>query len=307
MKKRLSSLFICFILVINCCLSAHAETMYDTAEVSARETFSIQANMPYKDVSKNAWYYDYVYDVYEKGLMTGMNETTFAPNVVLSRAHFATILWRMAGSPNAGYKAKFPDVTKGQFYTTAVMWATEKGIITGYADSGLFKPADKITREEIATMLYRYAKYSGENVSNIASLESFPDKSKVSGFAKVPMEWCVAEGIISGDGITGELIPQGDTARAVCATIISRYTSGESDIDMSPQEICQAVADHYNEVNNTNIYVAFESECIKNEDGYFLILRHQGGTSANILVSGITVNTKTGEVKDDFGNKWYLY
>lgn len=306
MKKRISGLIICFILAINCCLPVHAEAIDNTAVVSAKENFAVRADMPYKDVSTNAWYYNYVYDVYEKGLMTGMNETTFAPDAALSRAHFATILWRMAGSPNVQYKAKFPDVAAGQFYTTAVMWASEKGIITGYADSGLFKPAEKITREQIATMLYRYAKYKGKNVSNTASLESFPDSSDVSGFAKAAMKWCVAEGIISGDGSTGKLIPQGNTARAVCATIISRFTSNGSITNMSPQEICQAVADHYNEMNNTNIYVAFENECKKTGDGYFLILRHQGGTSANILVSGITVNTKTGEVEDDFGNKWYL-
>lgn len=269
MKKRIIGLFISGILAISCCLPVHAEVTENAILPTTKEAASIQSVLPYRDVSPNSWYYDYVYDVYEKGLMTGMNETTFAPDVTLSRAHFATILWRMVGSPEVPYTEKFPDVPEGQFYTTAVMWASENGIITGYTDSGLFKPADQITREQIAAMLYRYASFIGENVSNTASLTSFSDNSKVSEFAKVPMEWCVAEGIISGDGVTGELLPQGNTSRAVCATIISRFTSAETPECEHIWAEKTVTVEHPAETHEELISEAWDEVILHEEEGHY--------------------------------------
>lgn len=194
---------------------SYAENTVDVIE--AVET------LPYLDVADTDWYYTYVYDVYEKGIMTGLNEYIFAPDNLLVRAQFATILWRMAGSPEAEYKSKFPDVSDGEFYTDAVMWASENNIITGYTDTGCFGPNDMITREQIATLLYRYSGFVGNDTSNRTSLNSYPDADMVSDFAVNAMEWCVAEKIITGDGVTGKLFPQGYTVRAVCATIISRF------------------------------------------------------------------------------------
>lgn len=203
-------------------VTAAAVSVPSYAEDTAVVTQAAE-ELPYLDVAATDWYYTYVYDVYEKGIMTGLNEYIFAPNNLLVRAQFATILWRMAGSPAAEYKAKFPDVSDGEFYTDAVMWASENNIITGYTDTGRFGPNDRITREQIAALLYRYSIFVGNDTSNRASLNSYPDADKVSGFAKDAMEWCTAKKIITGDGVTGKLSPQGYTVRAVCATIISRF------------------------------------------------------------------------------------
>ena len=178
--------------------------------------------LPYKDVAENDWYHSYVYDVYLKGLMTGMEETVFAPQGKLVRAQFATILWRMEGSPKMEYTDRFPDVADGQFYTDAVLWAAEKGIATGYTGTGMFGPNDNINREQVAAMMYRYATYKKYDVSNQEGLDAFKDADQVNEFAQTPMKWCVAEKIFTGDN--GNLKPQGETIRAEAATIISRFT-----------------------------------------------------------------------------------
>lgn len=176
--------------------------------------------LPYTDVTPDAWYYDTVADVYEKGLMTGMNPTTFAPAETLARAQFAIILYRMESEPDIAFEATFKDVTDGQWYTDAILWAADASVVTGYSN-GNFGPADKINREQMATMMFRYANAKGLDTSQRADFSSYPDASSVSDYARDAMSWCVANGIISGDN--GRLNPQGETARAVCATIISRF------------------------------------------------------------------------------------
>lgn len=184
----------------------------------------VEEQLPYNDVTENDWYHPYVKDVFDKGLMTGLNETTFGSAENLSRAQFAVILYRMEGTPDVTYRNLYPDVPAGQWYTDAIIWASQNSIITGYSHNGLFGTADNITREQMATMLYRYAKYKGYETEQLADLSSYPDHGNVSLFAADGMAWCVKNGIISGDGITGDLMPQGNTVRAVCATMISRFT-----------------------------------------------------------------------------------
>lgn len=182
--------------------------------------------LPYEDVKKDRdWFYDYVYDVYVKELMTGLKPTIFGPNQNLARAQFALILYRMEGEPAVTYTDKFPDVEKDVWYTDAILWAAENGIVTGYSNTGKFGPSDNITREQMATMMYRYAQYKNLDVSEEKDLSAFPDGDKVQKFAVDGMEWCTAKGIISGKGEEPKVLdPQGNTIRAECATIISRYT-----------------------------------------------------------------------------------
>lgn len=180
-------------------------------------------SLPYTDVHKGDWFYDTVADVYQRKLMTGLDTTTFGPAQTLARAQFATILYRMENEPEVTFREVFPDVTEGQFYTSPVIWANANGIVTGYSDTGMFGPADKINREQMAVMMFRYANYKGLNTSQRADLSEFPDSGSVDDFAEEAMSWCVANGIITGDN--GKLNPHGDTARAVCATIISRFVN----------------------------------------------------------------------------------
>ena len=202
-----------------------ALTEAEKALVPAEDEPEPTVELPYTDVSEGDWFYDYVYDVYVKKLMTGLEDTVFGPGQNLARAQFAIILYRMEGEPKIEYTAQFPDVENNIWYTNAVLWAAKNGIVTGYSDTGKFGPSDNITREQMATMMYRYAKYKEMDVTDAKDLSSFPDGDKVQVFAVDGMKWCTAKGIISGKGEEPKILePQGNTSRAECATIISRFT-----------------------------------------------------------------------------------
>lgn len=175
----------------------------------------------FRDVTEESWYYEYVKYVYEHGIMTGLNKRTFGPGEDLARAQFATITYRLAGTPAVSYAAVFPDVADNTFYTSAVIWANANGIITGYSDNGYFGPSDNITREQMATIMYRYAKFCGYDTTQRADLGTFPDAGNVQSFAAEAMQWAVGTGLIQGD--QGRLNPQGTAVRAQCATIITRF------------------------------------------------------------------------------------
>ena len=174
----------------------------------------------YRDVNAGDWYYQYVADVSEKEYMTGKSATVFAPLDNLARGQLATVIYRIHGKPDTAYKSKFPDVPNGTFYSVPVTWANTYGVITGYTN-GKFGPDEDITREQLATMLYRYAVKLGYDTSESGDLNAFPDAGNVSTFAKDAMKWANGAGIITGD--SGRLNPQGTVNRAVGATMISRF------------------------------------------------------------------------------------
>ena len=179
--------------------------------------------LPYEDVEEDDWFYDAVYYNYLAGTMTGLKEKEFGPNEPLARAQFAVIVHRMEGEPLVDYGMSFPDVPDEGWFTEAVRWANSNKIITGYTDSGMFGPADKINREQMAVMMYRYAQYKDYSVEGSKELSSFNDAGKVSAFAKEAMEWAYGNGIITGK-YNGTIIdPQGNATRAECATIIMRF------------------------------------------------------------------------------------
>ncbi len=184
----------------------------------------------FADVEAGSWFVDEIQDIYDRGIMQGLDDVYFGPDVNLSRAQFATILYRMdGGAGGEAYRADFTDVpdNKELFYLDAVMWASEHKIITGYtegSEKGKFGPTDFITREQMAAMLYRYAVYKQDHKYNTdlqSEIPDFPDWSAVSEFAEEAMEWAAEKGVITGDD--GRLNPQGLTSRAVCATIIQRF------------------------------------------------------------------------------------
>lgn len=174
------------------------------------------------DIDENDWYKQYADYVNENGLMTGLKDFIFGGNEKLSRAQFATIIYRMEGKPEVVYQNRFPDVPQGTFYTEAVIWCSQNGIIKGY-ENGNFGPADHITREQMAAILYRYAKQAGADVSGQQPLDGFPDAYKVSAFADQALQWATAERIISGNGTDHTLNPQGNTSRAECAAVLTRF------------------------------------------------------------------------------------
>ena len=128
----------------------------------------------------------------------------------------------MEGKEPVEFQEVFPDVKEGEFYSNAVIWANTNDIVKGYED-GRFGPEDELTREQFATILYRYAEYKGYVVSTLLNPEDFPDGDQVSEFAKTAVAWAVQTGLIKGDN--GKLNPQEKTNRAQCAEIVKRFMS----------------------------------------------------------------------------------
>ena len=180
--------------------------------------------LPFTDVPEDAWYADAAAYVYKHGLMAGTSATTFAPDVTTSRAMIATILWRMAGSPVVDYAMTYTDVAQGQWYSEAVRWATSEGVVTGYGN-GLFGTNDPITREQLATMLWRYAQTEGYDVSigEDTNILSYTDVADLSEYAIPAMQWAVGAGIINGTGDGSTLTPQGQATRAQAAMMLQRF------------------------------------------------------------------------------------
>ena len=174
----------------------------------------------FSDVTPGAWYTDAVQYAYDNGLMTGTSATTFEPNTTTTRGMIVSMLHRLEGSPAVG-SADFSDVASGDWYADPVAWAASEGIVGGYGD-GTFGPNDPITREQMASILYRYADYKGLDVSARASLDAFSDADSVSPWASDVMSWSVSEGIISG--MTEDtLAPQGTATRAQVAAMFQRF------------------------------------------------------------------------------------
>lgn len=150
--------------------------------------------------------------------MTGVSETEFDPDGILSRAMLVTVLYRMAGEPEAAADNVFTDVAADTWYTKAVLWASENGIAIGYGD-GIFGPDDAITREQLATIFYRYV---GAPEVTGTGLNAFNDAGNISEYAQTAMLWAVQNGIINGKG-DGMIDPIGNATRAETAAIFQRY------------------------------------------------------------------------------------
>ena len=180
----------------------------------------------FTDVEENGWYHTGVDFMVKNGFMNGVADDAFDVDGNLTRAQLVTILYRIAGEPESTATNPFADVADGQWYTTAVIWAAENGIVKG-VNTTTFAPNDQITREQIATILFRYAK--AEKVEG--KLAGFPDAGKVSDYAADAMAWAVEQGLINGisesDGKT-YLAPQETATRAQIAVILMRYLTAEN-------------------------------------------------------------------------------
>lgn len=171
----------------------------------------------YEDVDLDAWYHEALDFVLEEGYMNGTGENCFEPNGKLTRAMLATILYRMSGDTQI-HSHPFQDVPQGQWYSDAIAWAYETGVVTGTGET-TFDPDGFVTREQAAAMFYRYAKMAGQSPEATGNLGSFADASKISDYAKLPLRWAVGEGIINGKG-NNILDPTGTATRAEIAKII---------------------------------------------------------------------------------------
>ena len=183
--------------------------------------------MSFTDVKSSDWFYDHVSYVCSQGVMNGTTDTTFAPGSTLTRGMVVTMLWRLQDSPVVAASASFTDVKAGQWYADAVAWAAKNGVVNGTSDT-TFSPEANITRQDLALMLYRYAKYAGYSVSGLGNLSSFSDQAKVGSWATEALQWAVGNGIVTGSD--GKLNPTGTASRAEAAAMFARFmqNSGSS-------------------------------------------------------------------------------
>ena len=170
----------------------------------------------FTDLDPNGWYHDGVNYMIENGMMNGVGNGMFEPNGSVTRAMLVTILYRQAGSPKVTGDNPFEDVAAGKYYTDAVVWAFQNGIVNGTTPT-TFEPEEPVTREQIATILYRR-----EGAPEVEQdLSAFVDTDQVSSYARAAMQWAVAKGVIKGDG--NRLNAKGDATRAEIATMLMRY------------------------------------------------------------------------------------
>ena len=179
---------------------------------------------PFLDVNESDWFYDAVAYAYENGIMDGVGGNRFAPNSETTRAQLVTILYRMEGQPAVSGDLPFTDVEAGTWYTNAVVWAAQNGIVNGVGDD-TFAPGNDLTREQLVTILYRYAESKGYDVSASADLAGYPDGEEIQAYAREAMAWAVAENIIQGME-DDTLKPAGNASRAQIATILMRFCEG---------------------------------------------------------------------------------
>lgn len=184
-------------------------------------TVTVQPKNPFIDVHETDWFHGAVMNAYGAGLMAGTSENTFSPDMVMTRAMLVTVLYQMQGKPEPTKENPFKDVPAGQWYTKAVIWAAENGIVSG-TGNGCFAPEDPVTREQVAVILRSYAKFCGIDTEKAAEL-NFTDTGKVSSWALPAMKWAVAEGLLSGKLNNGVLTldPQGRATRAEAAAILT--------------------------------------------------------------------------------------
>lgn len=191
-------------------------SLYDMTDVEIEKN----TELPFVDVPENTWYRDAVEFVYWEGIMKGVETDTFDPYGTLTRAQFVTILYRMAGTPAISGASAFTDVLEGRYYTDAVIWATENGITKGIGND-LFDPYAAVTRQQMVTFLYRYAQYTGADVSEKADLSGYTDADSVPGYAREAMAWAVGNEIILGVSQT-QLDPRATATRAQAAKVVQR-------------------------------------------------------------------------------------
>ncbi len=178
--------------------------------------------LPFTDVTSGDWFYDAVAYVYDKGMMEGTTDTTFAPAMNLTRSMIAQVLYNLEERPEAPGAAGFPDVAAGAWYADAVNWAAARGIVKGY-DTGAFGPEDSVTREQLAAILYRYAQAKGyDTTQGGMAVREFSDSASISDWAQTAMSWAVNAQVLSGKG-NGVLDPQGTATRAEVAQMLMNF------------------------------------------------------------------------------------
>ena len=200
--KRAASIFLAVILALSISVPA----------------FAAVGDTGFSDVDADSWYADAAVYCRDNGLMSGTSTTTFSPDTPMTRAMLATVLYRLEGSPTVTGTDAFTDTVESNWYADAVLWASQNGIVSGYG-GGLFGTNDPITREQLATILWRYSDSPSTDAGS-----SFADENAISSWADTAVDWARSNGYINGmEG--NRFAPKGQATRAQVAAILMRYDS----------------------------------------------------------------------------------
>lgn len=261
--KKLTSVFLAVIMLL---------AMSTTA-------FAAVSDTGFSDVAANAWYADAVTYVRDHGLMIGTGTTTFSPEATTSRGQIATILYRAAGSPAFSGGMDFPDVASTAYYADAIRWASANGIVFGYPN-GNFGPNDPITRQQFATILWRYV---GSPAASRG--QDFADESSISSYASTAVDWARENGIMSGTG--GNIFdPNGNATRAQAAMILRNYMEIGSD----DQPGSKALVAYFSATGNTEAVAKTIADTLNADLFALLPAEPYTADGLNWTVSGSRVN-----------------
>ncbi len=197
-----------------------------SATIDVTEIPTLETSMPFVDVNERDWFYSAVKYAVDNEIFNGVGANSFAPNASMTRAMLVTVLYRMEGVDAVSGQIPFVDVKSDTWYSGAVLWAANEGIVNGVTKT-TFAPNANLTREQLVTILYRYSARKGYDISAVSNLAKYPDCGNVSSFAMDALSWANAVGIISGTEIGGVayIDPKGNATRAQVATILMRYNT----------------------------------------------------------------------------------
>ncbi len=228
-QKRMGAIFMALVLGFSLNLTA----------------FAAGEGTVFSDVAADAWYTDAVAYVRDNGLMGGTSDTTFEPEGTMTRSMLSATLYRLAGSPAVTGEDAFSDTEEGVWYTDAVLWASQQGLVGGYGN-GLFGTNDPVTREQIAVLLWRYA---GSPAAEAGA--DFSDESAISDYAVQAVDWARASGVVSGaEG--NRFLPQSNATRVQVAAILRNYlTMAASEEPEPPEEGSRVLVAYFSATGNT--------------------------------------------------------
>ncbi|MBR3640322.1 MAG: S-layer homology domain-containing protein, partial [Clostridia bacterium] len=222
---------------------------------------TVSADVPaFSDVAPGRWSYGSVSYAYEKGYMNGVGGDRFDPAGTMTRAMVVTVLWRREGAPDVAFSPVFKDVKDGTWYSSAVIWAKDAGVVLGTSET-TFSPEGRITREQLVTMLCRYTEYKELDTSSKGSIAKYPDANKVSEWAKSAVIWAVERGLIKGNkkGDKDYLDPKGNATREQFAAILERYDGTDFSFPLAynaPVPISKYTEKDYPLAKDADIFVA---------------------------------------------------
>ncbi|MBQ2468342.1 MAG: S-layer homology domain-containing protein [Clostridia bacterium] len=215
---------------------------------------ALPASAAFVDVKADRWSAGDISYAFDRGYMNGVGGGRFDPEGTMTRAMVVTVLFRMEGSPETAYRADFTDVKDGEWYSLPVIWAKDAGVVLGVSASA-FDPEGKITREQLTTMLYRYSSYKNYDLSPAADLSAFPDKDRISDWAKDSLSWAVGGGLLRGtDG--GRLAPDGDATREQFAAILHRFDDTFSFAYRNPVLVSRYTEKEYPLASDADFFVS---------------------------------------------------